>query len=75
MMLLELVMVFSSLETDLCKMQSSFTKSLSFCKHLQIKEQCGPRQGSLAVTSRYVFNNANDNFTSLRLAWTILIAC
>ena len=32
-MLLYLVMVFSFLQTCLCKMQSCFTKSLSFCKH------------------------------------------
>ena len=54
MMLLELIMVFSFLQTCLCKMQSSFTKSLSFESIRQIKEQHGPRQGSLAVLSSYV---------------------
>ena len=53
-MLLELIMVFSFLQTCLCKMQSSFTKSLSFASIRQIKEQHGPRQGSLVVLSSYV---------------------
>ena len=75
MMLLELIMVFSFLQTCLCKMQSNFTKSLSFCKHSPDKRTVWTKA---RLTGSYVklrFNNAYDNFNSLRLGWTILIAC
>ena len=69
MMLLELVMVFSFLQTCLCKMQSSFTKSLSFCKHLPDKRIVWTKA---RLTDSYVklcFNNGYDNFTSVKITF------
>ena len=75
MMLLELIMVFSFLQTCLCKMESSFTKSLSFCKHSPDEKAVWTKARLTGSYVKLCFDNAYDNFTSLRLAWSILIVC
>ena len=75
MMLLEQIIVFSFLQTCLCKIQSSFTESLSFCKYSPDERKVKTKARLIDSYVKLCFNNAYDNFTSLGLARTILIVC
>ena len=65
MMLLELVMVFRFLQTCLCKMLSSFTKSLSFCKHSPVNETVWTKARLTGSYVKLCFNNGYDNFAMI----------
>ena len=54
MMLLEVIMALASFKHVSAKCNQVSPNSYHFASIRQIKEQCGPRQGSLAVMSSYV---------------------